>query len=52
MLFSSTRTMPTFIRVLPVSIRNVSAMANTIEMAGVEKCVTVALTRVPSPPII
>ncbi len=42
MLFSSNRTMPTFIRVLPGSIRDVSAMANTIEMAGIEKCVIVA----------
>jgi transposase len=42
MLFSATRTMPTFIRILPGSIRDVSAMANTIDMAGVEKCVIVA----------
>ncbi|AGO60045.1 transposase IS4 family [Ferroplasma acidiphilum] len=42
MLFSSTRTLPTFIRVLPGSIRDVSAMANTIDMAGIEKCVIVA----------
>lgn len=42
MLFSSTRTLPTFIRVLPGSIRDVSAMANTIDMAGVERCVIVA----------
>ncbi|EQD79669.1 transposase IS4 family protein, partial [mine drainage metagenome] len=42
MLFSSTRTMPTFIRVLPGSIRDVSAMANTIDMAGVDKCVIIA----------
>ncbi len=42
MLFSATRTMPTFVRILPGSIRDVSAMANTIDMAGVEKCVIVA----------
>ncbi len=42
MLFSSTRTMPTFIRILPGSIRDISAMENTINMAGVEKCVIVA----------
>ena len=42
MLFSSTRTMPTFVRILPGSIRDVSAMVNTIDMAGVEKCVIVA----------
>ncbi|MGP6238985.1 transposase [Cuniculiplasma sp. SKW4] len=42
MLFSSTRIMPTFIRILPGSIRDVSAMSKTIDMAGVEKCVIVA----------
>ena len=42
MLFSSTRTMPTFVRILPGSIRNVSAMSKTIEIAGVEKCLIVA----------
>ncbi len=42
MLFSSTRTMPTFVRVLPGSISDVSAMAKTIEMAGVERCVIIA----------
>ena len=42
MLFSATRTIPTFVRILPGSIRDVSAMANTIDMAGVEKCVIVA----------
>ncbi|OWP56674.1 MAG: IS1634 family transposase [Thermoplasmatales archaeon B_DKE] len=42
MLFSSTRTMPTFVRVLPRSIRDVSAMSRTIDMAGVERCVIVA----------
>ena len=42
MLFSATRTMPTFVRILPGSIRGVSAMAKTIDMAGVEKCVIVA----------
>ena len=42
MLFSSPRTMPTFIRILPGSIKDVSAMANTIDMAGVERCVIVA----------
>ncbi|SIM84669.1 transposase [Cuniculiplasma divulgatum] len=41
-LFSSTRTMPTFVRILPGSIRDVSAMSKTIDMAGVEKCVIVA----------
>ena len=42
MLFSSTRTMPTFVRILPGSIRDVTAMANTIDMAGVERCVIVS----------
>ena len=42
MLFSSTRTMPTFVRILQGSIRDVSAMSETIDMAGVEKCVIVA----------
>ena len=42
MLFSSTRIMPTFVRILPGSIRDVSAMSKTIDMAGVEKCVIVA----------
>ena len=42
MLFSSTRTLPTFVRVLPGSIRDVSAMSKTIDMAGIEKCVIVA----------
>ena len=42
MLFSSTRTMPTFVRILAGSIRDVSAMSKTIEIAGVEKCVIVA----------
>ena len=42
MLFSSTRTLPTFVRVLPGSIRDVSAMSKAIDMAGIEKCVIVA----------
>jgi len=42
MLFSSTRTMPTFVRILPGSIRDVSAMLKTIEMAGIDRCVIVA----------
>ncbi len=42
MLFSATRTMPTFVRILQGSIRDVSAMSETIDMAGVEKCVIVA----------
>ena len=42
MLFSSSRTVPTFVRVLPGSIGDVSAMLKTIDMAGVEKCVIVA----------
>ncbi len=42
MLFSSTRTMPTFVRILPGSIGDVTAMPETIDMAGVEKCVIVA----------
>lgn len=42
MLFSSTRTMPTFVRVLSGSIADVSAMSKTIDMAGVKKCVIVA----------
>ncbi|MCL4307528.1 MAG: transposase, partial [Candidatus Thermoplasmatota archaeon] len=42
MLFSATRTMPTFIRILPGSIGDVSTMSGTIDMAGVERCVIVA----------
>ncbi len=42
MLFSATRTMPTFVRILPGSIGDVTAMPETIDMAGVEKCVIVA----------
>ncbi|BAB59304.1 TVG0172799 [Thermoplasma volcanium GSS1] len=42
MLFSSTRTMPTFVRILPGSIRDASAMSKTIDMAGVDRCVIVA----------
>ena len=42
MLFSATRTMPTFVRILPGSISDVSAMSETIDMAGVERCVIVA----------
>ncbi len=42
MLFSATRTMPTFVTILPGSIRDVSAMSETIDMAGIEKCVIVA----------
>ena len=42
MLFSSTRTVPTFVRIFPGSIRDVSAMSKTIDMAGVERCVIVA----------
>ena len=42
MLFSATRTMTTFVRILPGSIGDVTAMPETIDMAGVEKCVIVA----------
>ena len=42
MLFSSTGTMPTFVRILPGSIGDVSAMSETVDMTGVEKCVIVA----------
>ena len=42
MLFSSTRTAPTFIRILPGSIRDVSTMADTMDLAGVERCVIIA----------
>ena len=42
MLFSSTRTMPTFVRIIPGSVRDVSAMSETIDMAGIDKCVIVA----------
>jgi len=41
MLFSSTRTVPTFVRLISGSIRDVSATANTIDMADVERCVIV-----------
>ena len=42
MLFSSTSTALTFIGILPGSIRDVSAMADTVDMAGVGKCVIIA----------
>ena len=42
MFFSSTRIMLTFVRIIPGSISDVSAMSNTIDMAGVERCVIVA----------
>jgi transposase len=42
MLFSATRTMPTFVRILPGSIGDVSALSETIDMAGVENCIIVA----------
>ena len=42
MLFSSTRTIPTFVRIIPGSVRDVSAMSKTIDMAGIERCVLVA----------
>ncbi len=42
MLFSSKRPMPTFVRILPESIRDLSAMSKTMDMAGVEKCVIIA----------
>ena len=41
MLFSSTRTMPTFIRILPGSIRDVTSMATTMDIAGIERCVVI-----------
>ena len=42
MLFSSTRIKSTFVRILPGSIEDVTAMANAIDMVGVERCVIVA----------
>ena len=42
MLFSSTRIMLTFVRIIPGSISDVSAMSSTIDMAGVERCAIVA----------
>ncbi|AKA48031.1 hypothetical protein IX51_01780 [uncultured archaeon] len=42
MLFSSTRREPTFIRIIPGSIRDVSTMKATMIMAGVERCVIIA----------
>ena len=42
MLFSFIRTIPPFVRILSGSMRDVSAMSKTIDMAGVEKCVIVA----------
>ena len=41
-LFSSARIMPTFARILPGSIGDVSAMSETIDTAGVKKFVIVA----------
>ena len=42
MLFSSSRNEPTFGRVIPGSIRDVSSMAETIDMANVERCVVIS----------
>ena len=42
MPFSSARIMPTVARLLPGSIGDVSAMSETVGMAGAEKCVIVA----------
>ena len=42
MLFSSSRTLPTFVRIIPGSIRDVLAMSKTIEMARVDRYVIVA----------
>lgn len=42
MLFSSSRREPTFIRIIPGSIRDVSTMKATMLMAGVERCVIIA----------
>ncbi len=42
LLFSSSRKLPTFIRVIPGSVRDVTAMSKTIEMADIEKCIIVA----------
>ena len=42
MLFSSSRNEPTFVRVIPGSIRDVSSMAETIDMANVERCVVIS----------
>ena len=42
MLFSSSRNEPTFVRVIPGSMRDVSSMAETIDMANVERCVVIS----------
>lgn len=42
MLFSSTQTMPTFVRILPGSISDVSALSMVFYMSGVQKCAIVA----------
>ncbi len=42
MLFSSSRNEPTFVRVIPGSIRDGSSMAETIDMANVERCVVIS----------
>jgi transposase len=41
MLFSVSREEPTFMRVIPGSIRDVTALVGTMEMAGIEKCVVI-----------
>jgi transposase len=41
MLFSVSREEPTFMRVIPGSIRDVTALVATMEMAGVERCVVI-----------
>ena len=42
MLFSSSRNEPTFVSVIPGSIRDVSSMSETMEMANVERCVVIS----------
>ncbi len=41
MLFSISRDEPTFIRVIPGSIRDVTALVATMDMAGIERCVVI-----------
>ena len=42
MLFSSSRNEPTFVWVIPGSIRDVSSMSETTEMTNGERCVVIS----------
>lgn len=41
LLFSSDRKVPTYVRLLPGSVRDISTIKNTVEMVGIKKCIVV-----------